>query len=200
MALEPDRRSNFFFSPPACLFAVTYMTEISLDCDVKQPTQLNSNSTVPCRCLDDPTKCLCRWEPEHRSNYFFFGPPAHLRGVACMAEISLIVTLNNQFTSIHLKTYTKQMIGKEDGVTCWIAIVTQTDRPDSVRNSCVIEVFGSVYCVDTIFYVGIGTFFIELSQISSFFSLWNTDKFDATTQVMFFFLFEPPINLMLRLK
>ena len=27
---EPDRRSNFFFSPPAHLCAVTYMTEISL--------------------------------------------------------------------------------------------------------------------------------------------------------------------------
>ena len=30
MAWEPDRRSNFFFSPPAHLCAVTYMTEISL--------------------------------------------------------------------------------------------------------------------------------------------------------------------------
>ena len=27
---EPDRRSNFFFSPPAHLCAVTYITEISL--------------------------------------------------------------------------------------------------------------------------------------------------------------------------
>ena len=30
MAWEPDRRSNFFFNPPAHLCAVTYMTEISL--------------------------------------------------------------------------------------------------------------------------------------------------------------------------
>ena len=30
MAWEPDRRSNFFFSPPAHLCAVTYMIEISL--------------------------------------------------------------------------------------------------------------------------------------------------------------------------
>ena len=30
MAWEPDRRSNCFFSPPAHLCAVTYMTEISL--------------------------------------------------------------------------------------------------------------------------------------------------------------------------
>ena len=31
--------------------------------------------------------------------YFFFSPPAHLCAVTCMTEISLIVTLNNQFTS-----------------------------------------------------------------------------------------------------
>ena len=30
MAWEPDRGSNFFFSPPAHLCAVTYMTELSL--------------------------------------------------------------------------------------------------------------------------------------------------------------------------
>ena len=30
MAWEPDRMSNSFFSPPAHLCAVTYMTEISL--------------------------------------------------------------------------------------------------------------------------------------------------------------------------
>ena len=29
----------------------------------------------------------------------FFTPPAHLCAVICMTEISLIVTLNNQFTS-----------------------------------------------------------------------------------------------------
>ena len=29
--------------------------------------------------------------------------------------------------------------------TSWLAIVTPTDRPKSVRNRCVIEVFGGVY-------------------------------------------------------
>ena len=48
--------------------------------------------------LKNPTKCLWRWEPDCRSN-FFFSPPAHLCAVTCMTEISLIVTLNNQFTS-----------------------------------------------------------------------------------------------------
>ena len=37
------------------------------------------------------------WEPDRRSN-FFFDPPAHLCAVTYMTEISLIVTLNNQFT------------------------------------------------------------------------------------------------------
>ena len=36
---------------------------------------------VPCRCrtgtLKNPTKCLWRWEPDRRYN-FFFNPPAHL--------------------------------------------------------------------------------------------------------------------------
>ena len=44
MAWEPDRRSNFFFSPPAHLCAVTYMTEISLIVTLKNqfnPTQPN---------------------------------------------------------------------------------------------------------------------------------------------------------------
>ena len=37
---------------------------------------------VPCRCrtgtLKNPSKCLWRWEPNRRYNYFFFSPPAHL--------------------------------------------------------------------------------------------------------------------------
>ena len=53
--------------------------------------------------LKNPTKCLWRSEPDRRSNYFF-SPPAHLHvcAVTCVTEISLIVTLNNQFTSNHL--------------------------------------------------------------------------------------------------
>ena len=47
--------------------------------------------------LKNPTKCLWRWEPDRRSN-FFFSPPAHLCAVTYMTEILTIVTLNNQFT------------------------------------------------------------------------------------------------------
>ena len=44
------------------------------------------------------------WEPDRRSN-FFFSPPAHLCAVTYMTEISLIVTLNNQFNSTQLNAY-----------------------------------------------------------------------------------------------
>ena len=38
------------------------------------------------------------WELDRRSN-FFFNPPVHLCAVTYLTEISLIVTLNNKFTS-----------------------------------------------------------------------------------------------------
>ena len=47
--------------------------------------------------LKNRTKCPWRWEPDRRSS-FFFSPPAHLCAVTYMTEISLIVTLDNQFT------------------------------------------------------------------------------------------------------
>ena len=51
--------------------------------------------------------------------------------------------------------------------------VTPTDRPKSVRNSCVIKVFGGVFMLSRCFLdcsVGVGVFVTGLSQISSFFS------------------------------
>ena len=54
-------------------------------------------------------------------------------------------------------------------------LVTPTDRPKSVRNCCVIEVFGGVcVCCPLVFEfsVGIGVFVIGLGQISFFFSLY----------------------------
>ena len=52
-----------------------------------------------------------------------------------------------------------------------MAIVTPTDRPKSVRNRCVIEVFGGVFVFSRCFLdfsVDVGEFVIGLSQISSF--------------------------------
>ena len=54
-----------------------------------------------------------------------------------------------------------------------MAIVTPTDSPKSVRNRCVIEVFGGVFVLSRWFLnfsVGVGAFVIGLSQIFSFFT------------------------------
>ena len=62
--------------------------------------------------------------------------------------------------------------------TSWVTIVTPTDRPKSVRNHSVIELvalFVLSFCPFDIS-VGIGAFVIELSQISSFFSLHILSK------------------------
>ena len=57
--------------------------------------------------------------------------------------------------------------------TSWVTAVAPTDRPKSVRNSCVIKVFGGVFMLSRCFLdcsVGVGVFVTGLSQISSFFS------------------------------
>ena len=57
--------------------------------------------------------------------------------------------------------------------TSWVALITQTDRPKSVRNRCSIELFCGVVCVVTCPFdisVGVGAFVIGLGQISSFLS------------------------------
>ena len=54
-----------------------------------------------------------------------------------------------------------------------MAVVTSTDRPKSVRNRCVIEVFGGDFVLSRWFLdfsVGVGAFVIGPSHISSFFS------------------------------
>ena len=52
----------------------------------------------------------------------------------------------------------------------WVAIDTPTDRPKSVRNRCVIEVFGGVVVLSHCFLdFSVDGFAIGLSQISSFF-------------------------------
>ena len=44
-----------------------------------------------------PTKCIWRWEPDRRSNFFFGAPAhAHLSAVTNMTELSLNGTLNNK--------------------------------------------------------------------------------------------------------
>ena len=59
-----------------------------------------------------------------------------------------------------------------------MAIVTPTDRPKSVLNRCVIEVFGGVFVLWRCFLdfpVCVGAYVIGLSQISPFFSVQIVD-------------------------
>ena len=61
-------------------------------------------------------------------------------------------------------------------VTSWVALVTPTDRPKSVRNRCLIRTFCGVVCVVTCPFdisVGVGAFVIGLGHISSFLSLYK---------------------------
>ena len=57
--------------------------------------------------------------------------------------------------------------------TSWVAVVIPTDRPKSVRNCCLIELFVALFvlllCPFDIS-VDIGAFVIGLGQISSFLS------------------------------
>ena len=63
-----------------------------------------------------------------------------------------------------------------------MAVVTTTDRPKSVRNRCVVEVFCGVFVLSLCFFgfpVCRGAFVIDLSQISSFFNRnTNLDNVD----------------------
>ena len=57
--------------------------------------------------------------------------------------------------------------------TSWVTVVTPTDRPKSVRNRCVIELFVALFVLSLCPFdtsVNVGDFVIGLSQISSFFS------------------------------
>ena len=57
--------------------------------------------------------------------------------------------------------------------TSWVAVVTPTDRPKSVRNRSLIELFVALFVLSLCPFnisVGVGAFVIGLSQISSFLS------------------------------
>ena len=56
----------------------------------------------------------------------------------------------------------------------WVIVFTPTDRPKSVRNRCVIDLFVALFVLSLCPFdisVGVGDFVIGLSQISSFLSL-----------------------------
>ena len=58
--------------------------------------------------------------------------------------------------------------------TSWVAVATPTDRPKSVHNRCLIELFVALFMFSLCLFdisVGVGAFVIGLGQISSFLSL-----------------------------
>ena len=58
----------------------------------------------------------------------------------------------------------------------WVTEVTPTDRPKSVRNCCVIELFVALFVLSLCPFdisVGVRAFVIGLSQISSFLSSFS---------------------------
>ena len=57
--------------------------------------------------------------------------------------------------------------------TILVAVVTQTDRPKSVCNRCVIELFVVLSLCPFDISAGVGACVKGLSQISSFFSSYN---------------------------
>ena len=67
--------------------------------------------------------------------------------------------------------------------TSWVAVVTPTDRPKSVRNCCLIELFVALFvlllCPFDIS-VSIGVFVIGLGQISSFLSVFALNMLNTT--------------------
>ena len=75
--------------------------------------------------------------------------------------------------------------------TSLVAVVISTDRPKSVRNRCVIELFVALFVLSLFPFdisAGIRAFVIGLSQISSFFSL--TSKFS-----LLFICSQPPPHI-----
>ena len=63
--------------------------------------------------------------------------------------------------------------------TSWVAVVTPTDRPNSVRNLCLIEFFVTWFVLSLCPFdisVGVGAFVIGLGQISSFLSFFHSKR------------------------
>ena len=72
--------------------------------------------------------------------------------------------------------------------TSWTAVVTRTDRPQSARNRCVIDVLVAFLCFLLVveFSFDIGAFIIGLSQMSFCFSLIvSRDSVSSATCVCF---------------
>ena len=81
--------------------------------------------------------------------------------------------------------------------TSWVAVVTPTDRPKSVRNRCLIELFVALFVLSLCPFdisVGVGAFVIGLSQTGTLKNptkcLWRWEP-DRRS----YFFFSPPAHL-----
>ena len=94
-------------------------------------------------------------------------------GLSTLVSCWSLVLLGGLFTNFKMCVFLITQLTHRFNDTSWEAVVTPTDRPKSVRNRCVIEVFVGVFvfsrCVLD-FSVSVGVFVVGLSQISSFFS------------------------------
>ena len=74
--------------------------------------------------------------------------------------------------------------------TSWVAVVTPTDRPKSVRNRCLIELFVALFVFSLCPFdisVGVRAFVIGLSQISSFLSILLQNFWVKTPDPLLYF-------------
>ena len=106
------------------------------------------------------------------------------------------VTIKSYLHVLALDYTTVAVSGKIVPVTpsnpsSWVAVVTPTDRPKSVRNRCVIELFVALFVLSHcpfVISVGVG-FFIGMSQITSFFTyrilyacVWGVERRQRSRQ------------------
>ena len=83
---------------------------------------------------------------------------------------------------------------KQINHTSWVTVVTQTDRPKSVRNRCINLIFVELFVLSLCPFdisVSVGAFVLGLSQISSFLSLmhhWGIVKSHANNETASFIL------------
>ena len=95
--------------------------------------------------------------------------------MACQQEtLALQDTWSHLFWGLVFAIIVETIFPKLAVIFSTFSLVTPTDRPKSVRNRCVIKVFGGVFvlsCCLLDFSLGVGASVKELSQISFFFSL-----------------------------
>ena len=75
--------------------------------------------------------------------------------------------------------------------TSWVTVFTPTDSPKSVHNRCVIELFVALFLLSLCPFdiaVGVSTFVIGLSQISSFFSCSCSNCWDQIPRTYHVFI------------